>query len=207
LDVLVNNAAAVSSRYSATEDGYELTLAVNHLAPFLLSHELLPILRASPSPRVVTVSSGSHRHARIHWQDVMLRRGYGILRAYRQSKLANVMFTAEWNRRWAQGPHLRAYAADPGLVNTEIGLKGTHGLARWAWDRHRARGAPAEVGARTVIFLATDPGVEGSSEIYWRDCSPTSPDPYALRAEEAGRLWAISEQLCGIEPRDPLAVP
>jgi NAD(P)-dependent dehydrogenase (short-subunit alcohol dehydrogenase family) len=207
LDVVINNAAVVSSRYTTTEDGYELTFAVNHLAPFLLSHELLPVLAAAPSPRVVTVSSGSHRRARIHWRDVMLRRGYGILRAYRQSKLANVMFAAEWNRRWAQGAYLRAYAADPGLVNTEIGLKGTRGMARWLWDRHRVQGASAEVGARTVVFLATDSGVERASEVYWRDCRPARPDPYALRVEEAERLWAISEKLCGVEPRDPLTVP
>ena len=203
LDILINNAATVSSWYASTEDGYELQFAVNYLAPFLLAHELLPVLRAAPAARIVTVSSGSHRHTRLHWPDVMLRRRYSPLLAYQQSKLANMMFTREWNERWAQGPRLRAYAADPGLVNTEIGLKDTHGLARWVWEKRRARGVTPEIGVRTVGFLAADPSVEGSHEIYWKDCRPARLHPYALRAEEAERLWALSERLCGITPPSP----
>ncbi len=102
LDVLVNNAGTVSSWFVATEDGYELQFAVNHLAPFLLTHELMPMLRRAPEGRVIVVSSGSHRRGKMHWTDVMLRRHYGILKAYKQSKLANVLFVAELNRRLGQ---------------------------------------------------------------------------------------------------------
>ncbi len=200
IDALVNNAGAVSSWYVATEDGYELQFAVNHLAAFLLTHELMPLLCQAPAGRVVTVSSGSHRGARIHWADVMYRRGYHCLAAYKQSKLANVMFTAELNRRLGEGSRVRAYAADPGLVNTAIGLKGTGGLVRWVWDRRRARGATPEQGAETVVFLAADPSIEGARAIYWKDCRPARPSRYALRVGEAARLWALSERLCGITP-------
>ncbi|GAB4472300.1 MAG: SDR family oxidoreductase [Anaerolineae bacterium] len=198
VDTLVNNAGVVSSWYAATPDGYELQFAVNHLAPFLLTHELLPLLLAAPAGRVVTVSSGSHYRTRMHWPDVMYRRHYSCLMAYKQSKLANVLFTAELNRRLGPASRVRAYAADPGLVNTEIGLKGTGGLEQWVWERRRAGGASPEQGAATVIFLAVDPSVEGTRHIYWKDCRPVRPSRQALSPAEAARLWALSERLCGL---------
>lgn len=198
IDALINNAGTVSSWYIATEDGYELQFAVNHLAPFLLTAELMPLLKRAGSARVVMVSSGSHTRTRIHWPDVMFRQGYRCLRAYRQSKLANVLFTAELNRRLGPGSGVRAYAADPGLVATEIGLKGTTGIERWVWNRRMAKGARPEEGARTLVFLAADPAVEGSEAVYWKDCQPRRPSAYALRREPAARLWALSERLCGI---------
>lgn len=199
LDVLVNNAGTVSSWYTTTEDGYELQFAVNHLAPFLLTHELMPLLARAESARVITVSSGSHYGARIVWDDVMLRRRYGVLRAYKQSKVANVMFTAELNRRLGPTSRIRAYAADPGLVSTEIGLKGTSGLANWVWRRRMARGVSPEQAAETIVYLAASPEVEGSAAVYWKDCRPKTPSCYARREEEAARLWALSERLCGLE--------
>lgn len=198
LDALVNNAGTVSSWYTTTEDGYELQFAVNHLAPFLLTHELMPLLEAAASARVVTVSSGSHYGARIAWQDVMLRHRYGVLRAYKQSKLANVMFSAELNRRLGTASHIRAYAADPGLVSTAIGLKGTSGLANRVWRWRMARGASPEQAAGTVVYLASSPEVEGSTAVYWKDCRPKAPSRYARREDEAARLWALSERLCGV---------
>ena len=128
LDVLINNAGAFSSYYVSTAEGFELQWAVNHLAPFLLTHALLPLLKAAPEGRIITVSSGSHYRCRIHWKDVQFRRRYRYLKAYKQSKLANVLFTCELNRRLAD-TNVRAYAADPGLVNTGIGEKGTTGPA------------------------------------------------------------------------------
>lgn len=198
LDVLVNNAAQVVIRYSATEEGYERQFAVNHLAPFLLTHELLPALRAAPAARIVTVSSDSHRHTRIHWNDVMLRRFYNPLLAYKQSKLANILFTLELNRRLGADSSLRAYAADPGLVQTGIGSKSMGPLAGLVWKLWSARGVPPEKGAATVVFLAADPSVSASHEMYWHDCRPIQPDPYALRADEAARLWELSARLCGL---------
>jgi NAD(P)-dependent dehydrogenase (short-subunit alcohol dehydrogenase family) len=198
IDVLINNAGAVSSWYTTTEDGYELQFAINHLAPFLLTQELMPLLRQAPSARIITVSSGSHYRSKIHWADVMRRQGYNCLLAYKQSKLANVMFTLELNRRLGPESRVRAYAADPGLVNTEIGLKGTSGLARWVWEKRRAHGASPEQGAATLIFLATDQSVENTHASYWKDCRPAEPSQVARRAEEATRLWELSERLCGV---------
>ena len=198
IDVLINNAAAVSSWYATTEDGYELQFALNHLAPFLLTHELMPLLRRTPAARVITVSSGSHYRTKMHWPDVMYRRRYNCLLAYKQSKLANILFTLELNRRLGEASPVRAYAADPGLVNTEIGLKGTSGLARWAWEKRRAQGVDPEQAAAGLLFLAADPSVAEEQASYWKDCRPAQPSQFARRADEAARLWELSERLCGI---------
>jgi NAD(P)-dependent dehydrogenase (short-subunit alcohol dehydrogenase family) len=198
LDVLINNAGTVTSWYTVSEDGYELQFAVNHLAPFLLTHELLPSLGAAQASRVITVSSGSHYGARIHWPDVMYRKGYRSLQAYKQSKLANVLFTAELNRRIGRDSRPRAYAADPGLVRTEIGFKGTGALEHWVWGLRRAQGVAPEQGASSVIFLACDPSIAGAQEIYWKNCRPKQESREARRPETALRLWQHSERLCGI---------
>ncbi len=197
LDALINNAGTVSSWYTATEDGYELQFAVNHLAPFLLTHKLMPLLRRAQFGRVITVSSGSHYHTKMHWPDVMYRTNYNTLAAYKQSKLANVLFTAELNRRLGLGSNVRAYAADPGLVNTEIGLKGTGGIEALVWQVRKRAGVSPEQGAQTIVYLAADPKPACSHCIYWKDCQPIAPSDAALDAREAARLWALSEQLCG----------
>jgi retinol dehydrogenase-12 len=201
LDVLINNAGTVSNWCTLTEDGYELQFAVNYLAGFLLTLELLPMLHNAPAARVIMVSSGSHRHTRMHWRDVMYCRHYNTLAAYKQSKMANVLFAQELNRRLEPTSRIRAYAVDPGLVNTEIGLKGTSGVVRWVWERRRAGGVSPEEGAAALVFLAADASVEGSTALYWKNCRTARPSRYALRADEASRLWALSERLCGIDAR------
>jgi len=203
IDVLVNNAGTVSSWYTATEDGYELQFAVNHLAPFFLTQELLPLLKTAPQGRVITTSSASHRGTKIHWADVMNRKRYNCLRAYKQSKLANVLFTYEFNRRNSGSEissRVQAFAVDPGLVNTEIGLKGTGGIEKLVWGRRRSRGVPPEKAAETIVYLAAAESLEDTPTAYWKDCQPKKPSRYAQRAHEAVRLWALSEQLCGIQP-------
>lgn len=199
LDVLVNNAGMVTNWYTATEDGYETTFAVNHLAPFLLTHELMPLLKAAPAARIVTVSSFSHRKTRMHWRDVMMRRRFNTLFAYQQSKLCNVFFSTEFNRRFGEKTPIRAYAIDPGLVNTDIGLKGTSGIVNWFWGRRQKKGATPEKGAETVVFVSAEPLVNGSMDVYWKDCAPFKPSKYSQRKEEASKLWDLSNRLCGIK--------
>ena len=198
LDVLVNNAGQITERYTPTLDGYETQFAVNHLAPFLLTHELLPSLQKAGQSRVVNVSSRSHRFMRIFWGDVMLRRFYHVLLAYKQSKLANVLFTYELNRRFAGENGLRAYALHPGLVNTSIGLKGTKGVARKVWEKRGPRGVSPQKGAETIIHLAEVEELADPLAVYWRDCRPWPPSSYAQRPQEAARLWELSLQLCKI---------
>ncbi|MEW5869835.1 MAG: SDR family NAD(P)-dependent oxidoreductase [Chloroflexota bacterium] len=201
LDGLVNNAGTFTFWQTLTPEGFEMQWAVNHLAAFLLTHELLPLLTASPAARVVTVSSGSHYGTRLRWNDIQLRRGYNPLLAYKQTKLANVLFTAELNRCLGPGSTVRAFAADPGLVNTEIGFKSNPGLARWIWDLRRRGGISPAESARGVAFLVTESSIQNSSEIYWKHGKPKAPNRYALDASAASRLWDLSAQMCGINWR------
>lgn len=198
LDILVNNAGAVFSHYMTSEDGIEMQFAVNHLAPFLFTHELLPLLKKSAQGRVITTSSGSHYGARLDFNDLLMRRHYSCLGQYKRVKLCNVLFSAEFNRRIGDGSAVRAFAIDPGLVNTDIGLKGTSGIEKLVWKLRMRGGTAPDVPARCILFLATNPDLSRSGEVYWRDCKPKQPNPYALR-EDAGRLlWEASERFCGV---------
>lgn len=196
LDGLVNCAGTFTFWYTQTAEGFEMQWAVNHLAPFLLTHELLPLMQRAPSARVVTVSSGSHYGARVHWDDPQLRRRYDGLRAYGQSKLSNVLFTGELGRRLGSGSTVRAFAADPGLVRTDIGLKGTPALVRWVWQRRRAGGISAEESARGIVYLLTEPSIQGAQDLYWKHGAPQKPSRQALDGASARRLWQLSEQMC-----------
>ena len=111
-----------------------------------------------------------------------------------------MLFSAEFNQRLEMNSRLRAFAADPGLVFTEMGFKGNPGLVRWIWDRRRRGGVTPEQSARGVVYLATEPAIQNSPEIYWKDAHPKAPNPYALDEAVARRLWNLSEQMCGIEP-------
>lgn len=200
LDGLVNNAATVPFRRQFTPEGFEKQWAVNHLAPFLLTNLLLSRLEEAPRARVVTVSSGSHRGARMHWDDLQQRRGiYNGLRAYGQSKLANILFTLELNRRVGEGSSVQAFAADPGLVNTELGGKEAPFFIRWVWNMYRQGGISAGEAAEGIVKLLLDPAVDASEAIYWRRGRPVEPDARALDPNAARRLWEISAQMCAVE--------
>jgi retinol dehydrogenase 12 len=198
LDGLINNAGTFLYKRTLTPDGFETQWAVNHLAPFLLTHELLPLLRQMDMARVITVSSGSHYNARMRWDDLQLEKRYFSFIAYRQTKLANVLFTVELNRRLGPGSPVRAFAADPGMVNTAIGAKEGPRFFRWLWKVHSRRGKTAVEAAKGVVFLAADSSIQDSQEIYWKNCRPKPADPYALDPENARRLWELSEEMCGI---------
>jgi retinol dehydrogenase 12 len=203
LDGLVNNAGTFTFWQFLTSEGFETQWAVNHLASFLLTNELLPMLQAAPTGRIVTVSSGSHYSASLNWNDLQLRRGYNGLRAYGQTKLANILFTLELNRRLGDQANVRGFAVDPGLVKTEIGFKGTPALVRWVWMARRASGDPPEKPAHGIVYLLTDSSLPDAQAIYWQDGKPRQPSLKALDAESAKRLWTISAQMCSISNSTP----
>lgn len=198
LDVLINNAGIYSQKLTRTDEGIEKTLAVNHLTPFLLTHELLPQLEAAPFARVITVSSASHYHARIFPQRLNHPILYIGFLAYFSSKLANVLFTYELNRR-LEGSSALALALDPGLVNTDIGLKEPGKLSQSFWRYRSIRGGPPEVPAKTAVFLGLDESIQDTQEYYWRDMKPKAPSRRAQDPNLARRLWEKSCQLCGID--------
>jgi retinol dehydrogenase 12 len=195
LDVLVNNAGTFTSKRRESPDGVEMQFAVNHLSGFLLTRELLPMLRAAPSARVIGISSGSHYAGRMHWDDVGLSKRYFGLAAYDQSKLAVVLFCSELARRLGKDSRISTYAADPGLVKTEIGRKGTGFLVRLVWTLRARGGISAEESASWIAFLASDPGIQGMSGLYWKEGKPLQPSAVSRDLEEGSRLWELSERL------------
>lgn len=197
LDGLVNNAGTFTYSFRPSPDGIEMQWAVNYLAAFLLTSELLALLKAAPLGRVVTVSSDSHYGARIHWDDVELRRRYFGLTAYGQSKLAGILFSRELNRRLGEGSGLRAFAADPGLVKTEIGYKDTPAVVRWVWNLRASAGVTAEYAARGVAYLACEPSIQAHPQVYWKDCQPKKASRAAMDDDSARRLWELSERMVG----------
>jgi NAD(P)-dependent dehydrogenase (short-subunit alcohol dehydrogenase family) len=198
VDVLVNNAGTFTFARTETVDGVETQLAVNWLAGYALTGLLLPLLRAAPSARVVTVSSGSHFSGRIHWQDPGLARGYSGLKAYDQSKLATVLFSAQLARRLDRGAAVWTYAVDPGLVKTDIGLKGNGALVRAVWRLRTRGGISARAAAESVCFCAAHAAAEGRTGLYWKECSSLSPSPAAQSERDGSRLWELGARLSGV---------
>ena len=194
LDRLLCSAGTVTSWYLATEDGYETQFAVNHLAVFQFGLGLRSRLEASEDGRLIVVSSGSHYHTEVRWNDPMHRRLYNPLAAYKQSKLANVLFVHGFNARFAS-ERLRAYAVDPGLVDTGIGEKGTSGLVRWVWSRRRKGGSTPDQGAATAVALASAETAPTGAFDYYKDGMPLRPSAYSQEKKNVDRFWAVSERL------------
>jgi NAD(P)-dependent dehydrogenase (short-subunit alcohol dehydrogenase family) len=200
--VLVHNAGVNPARRAVSADGIELTLAVNHLAPFLLTHELLPALRrgaANGGARIVVTASMFERFGRIAFDDLQGERRWIGLLAYTQSKLANVLFTYELAARLA-GSGVTANCVDPGLVATD--LMREHALFRPRWLRavwSRALLTP-EAGAQASIFAACAPEAATRSGVCYDRRGRvvrTSRASYDRDARE--RLWTISERLTGVQ--------
>ncbi|NTU81575.1 MAG: SDR family NAD(P)-dependent oxidoreductase, partial [Chloroflexales bacterium] len=195
IDVLVNNAGLFAGGRRLSADGYELTFAVNHLAPFLLTGMLLDALRAAAPARVVTVSSGAHMAGRGGF-DARVGSPYEGFQAYAESKLANVLFTYELVRR-LEGSGVAANCLHPGAVRTNFGADSA-GLFGLVFGMAKPFMLSPEQGAQTSIYLATSPDVEGVTGKYFasRRAQPSSPVSYD-RALQA-RLWALSEDLADV---------
>ena len=197
LHVLVNNAAAVFLERTETMDGVESTLAVNHVAPFLLTNLLLPRLLESAPARVINVASAGHRTGRIRIDDLGCRvHSYQGLVQYSHTKLANVLFTRELARR-IEGTGVVAHSLHPGVIRTGLGMNNT-GWLRVAWNGVRPLFSSPEKGADTVVFLACDADVQGTNGAYWARRKPRRPGARGRDDEMAARLWEATEALAGI---------
>jgi len=201
LDLLVNNAGAIFAERELSADGLEMTFALNHLASFLLTLELLPLLERGLASRIVNVSSVAHRRGSIDFDDLQGERGYSMWRAYQQSKLANVLFTRELARRLA-GRGVTANALHPGAVASGFGRNG-----RGFFSRLVVLGAPflasPEKGARTTLHVATAPELKGVTGRYFSGCRERTPSRAARDDDAALRLWQISENLTAPSTRLP----
>lgn len=197
--VLVHVAGVDVGRRQVTEDGLELTFAVNHLAPFLLTRLLLPRLLSGAPARVVTVSSGAHHAGRIDFDDLQGERRFRGQRSYNQSKLANVLLTTELARRFP-ADQLAAFAVDPGWVKgtglgatASLGLK-TMGLLVTPFM------VDADRGADTVVWGASSPGLDGRTGLYLAKRRVEQPSRRARDPQLAQRLWEVSERLAPAAP-------
>lgn len=194
LHVLLNNAGALFVRRELTAEGLERTVALNHLAYFVLTEELLPLLKAAAPARIVNVSSAAHFGARLAFDDLMCARSpYRAFGAYGRSKLMNILFTRELARR-LEGTGVTVNAMHPGFVRTGFGhnnsgLVGT--LVKWG----QAFARTPEHGARTLVYLATSPEVEGVSGKYFHDERERRTSSAAEDMEAARRLWEVSVRL------------
>jgi NAD(P)-dependent dehydrogenase (short-subunit alcohol dehydrogenase family) len=210
IDLLINNAGGIRPRYGLTEDGFELTLATNHLGPFALTGLVLDRLLAVPGSRVVTVASIGHRRGTINFDDLHFQRGYRYQHAYFQSKLANLVFTHELQRRLAAaGAPTIAVAAHPGNARTEFGrelsplirVAMSPRLRMLTWWLLQS----PQMGALATVRAAVDPDARGGD--YYGPPGraqftgyPTLVDSSARShdAELQHRLWQVSEQLTGV---------
>ncbi len=194
--ILVNNAGLFSPRRELTVDGYETTIAVNHLAPFLLTNAILPALERGGeygrNARIVTVASEAARRASIDLGDLMLSRRYKMMAAYSQSKLANILFTKELARRLPPR-HITANCLHPGLVGSGFGDKG--GVFGFGWSVARPLMLSPEKGAENSLFVATSPSIEVVNGGYFVRKKLAATNPVADDRAIAARLWAESQKL------------
>ena len=196
LDVLVNNVGAIVLRRKRSVDGIEMTLALNHLGYFLLTDLLLDVLRSSAPARIVNVSSAAHESARLDFDDLESRRRYGGYKAYSRSKLANVLFTYELARR-LDGTGVTANALHPGLVATR--LAANNGLPGVLVNLLiRVGGMSPLKGARTVVYLAASPEVDGVSGRYFVNERSVPSSEASRDTDDARRLWEISSEMTGL---------
>jgi NAD(P)-dependent dehydrogenase (short-subunit alcohol dehydrogenase family) len=200
LDVLVNNAGVVLSERHETVDGFEATFATNHLGPFLLTNLLLGRIRESAPARIVNVASTAHNTARkgIPFDDLQSKKRYRGMRVYGESKLANILFTLELARRLA-GTGVTANSLHPGTVRTGYGADGdARGFLAFGIKIAKPFFLSPAKGARTSIYLASSPEVEGVTGEYFAKCKPAKSRRWAQDAEAAQRLWQVSEELVGL---------
>ena len=207
-DVLINNAGIMATPRASTVDGFEMQFATNHLGHFALTGLLFPLLRDRPGTRVVAVSSIAARSGRIDFDDPMGERRYDPWRAYNQSKLANLLFAFELQRRLAaSGATTVALAAHPGASTTNLFATPGGFLAKRVISP-LMKGLlfqPAERGVLPILLAAVAPsaqpggyyGPAGFQELKG-DPAPARVPPQALDADVAARLWRMSEQLTGV---------
>lgn len=215
LDLLVNNAGVMATAYSKTVDGFESQFGTNHLGHFALTGLLMDALLKRPDPRVVTVSSTAHRMGQINFDDLQSEKGYKRWSAYGQSKLANLLFAFELDRRARDASRpLRSMAAHPGYSATNLQFAGPSAMIERLTMRvtNVLVAQSADKGALPTLYAATEPDLPGGSFIGPDGFQEARGYPKVVKArsaaydtEAAARLWEVSEELTGV--RFDLQVP
>lgn len=195
IDVLINNAGATFQEFQLSPDGLEMTVATNHFAYFLLTGLLLDLVKKAEDARIVNVASHSHYRGRIDFESFTKNKSYFIMKAYGQSKLANVLFAFELAER-LRNSGVTANCLHPGVVNTHIGNK-----AGWysslSWSIISLFGISPENGAKTSVYLASSPEVKSVTGKYFARCKPVTTNPLAHDSLLRKKLWEVSEKYSG----------
>jgi NAD(P)-dependent dehydrogenase (short-subunit alcohol dehydrogenase family) len=199
IHVLVNNAGAMFSRRSVTPEGFERTWALNVVSPFLLTQLLLPRLVESAPARVVNVASAAHRGARLDFEDLQGEKHYSVYGPYGRSKLALILETYEFARRLA-GTRVTVNALHPGFVASRFGQNNPRGVGSVIHVLSMLFGIRPERGARTSLFLASDPSVAEVTGKYFARQRETSSSPASYDTAAAGRLWDVLSIQTGTPP-------
>jgi len=196
LHVLINNAGGVNVRRSVTADGYETTFQVDYLSHFLLTNLLLDVLEKSAPSRIINVSSASHYGGHLNFDDLQMKKRYGVMKAYSQAKLAQVLFTYELSRR-LEGTGVMVNALHPGAVATNI-WKGSMGPFSFLGNISRLFLISPERGAETPVYLASSPEVEGVTGKYYDHMNEKQSSAESHDQVVAKKLWDESERMTGL---------
>lgn len=191
LDLLINNAGILSLRRKVTKEGFESQFGINHLGHFLLTFLLMDTLFDSPSARVINVSSASHIAGQINLSSVVDPTDFAPVTAYNQSKLANILFTQELAKR-LEGSRVTTYSLHPGFIKNGLIEK----LPLVFRPAAHLLLDSAKKGAKTLIYLATEEGIEKHSGQYFRKCRPAWTSPLARDEMLAYQLWEASKDFC-----------
>ena len=192
VDILVNNAGFISLDRQETKEGVERQFGINHLGHFLLTTQLLDLM--VPGSRIVNVASGAHKVGRIHFEDINLKKGYNVIKAYSQSKLANVLFTRELARRLKKR-RISVNCCHPGAVATNIGIDRETGFGKTITGMLKPFFQTPADGARTAIYLASDEAVGNKTGGYYYMCKPARSSRLSKDRKLAKRLYELSEEL------------
>ena len=192
IDILVNNAGFISLDRQETKEGLERQFGINHIGHFLLTTSLLDLM--GKGSRIVVVASGAHKTGKIHFDDINLHRGFNVIKAYSQSKLANVLFTRELARR-VKDKGITVNCCHPGAVATNIGIDRETGFGKTVTGLLKPFFQTPEQGARTAVFLATDDSVADVSGEYFYKCKIAKSSKRSKDMELAKELFEFSSKL------------
>jgi NAD(P)-dependent dehydrogenase (short-subunit alcohol dehydrogenase family) len=194
IDRLVNNAGILpDGDRRETDEGLELTFAVNHMAYFSLTRELMPLLESTPKSRVINVASDASRSGTFNPDNLQLKSGYSTMKAYGNSKLFNIMFTRQLAKE-IDGKDITTYSLHPGVVNTNFASDSDSWFAKF-FNIGRFLMRSPEKGAETSVYLCLEEGIEHLSGSYFRDKKPVKPVKAAMSDRDCRKLWEMSEEI------------
>ncbi|XP_067861837.1 retinol dehydrogenase 12-like [Heptranchias perlo] len=197
INILINNAGVMMCPYSKTVDGFEMQLGVNHLGHFLVTYLLIDLIKRSSPARIINVSSTAHKVGTINFEDLNSEKSYNSMKAYAQSKLANILFTSELARK-LEGTDVLAFSLHPGVVRTELS-RHLSAAARFGMAMMRPFTKSPTSGAQTTVYCAVAQGLEWETGQYFSDCSRADCSHAATNDEAAKKLWDVSCQMLGID--------